>query len=141
MDEEGCHEIKIRVRYKDTDRMGVVYYGNYLTFFEVGRAEYMRSLGYPYSHLEAKGYQLVVTEAAAKYYGNVGYDAQITVKTTVTDLQGARMRFDYHLFDEGGHLLVHGHTVHACINSNLKPVRIPADLKEILQERVVHQNP
>ena len=54
MNENGWHQTKIRVRYKDTDCMGVVYYGNYLTYFEVGRAELMRKLGFPYSNLESK---------------------------------------------------------------------------------------
>jgi len=63
MSENDWHETKIRVRYKDTDRMGVVYYGNYLTYFEIGRAELMRDLGFPYSAFESDGYSLVVTEA------------------------------------------------------------------------------
>ena len=60
------HETQIRIRYKDTDRMGVVYYGNYLTFFEVGRAELMRDLGFSYARAEKDGYSLMVTEANVK---------------------------------------------------------------------------
>ena len=115
----------MRVRYKDTDRMGVVYYGNYLTFFEVGRAEYMRALGYPYAELEGKGSALAVIEASAKYFSNVGYDELITVKTTVTDIGRVRLRFDYEVFSEDKTLLVTGYTVHACINNDRKPSKIP----------------
>ena len=136
MTEDGWHETKIRVRYKDTDRMGVVYYGNYLTFFEIGRAEFMRELGFPYSKLEAKGYNLVVIEAAAKYHSNVGYDSLITVKTMIAYLRGVRLRFNYEVFGEDNCLLVSGHTVHACINSIMKPVKIPAELRNIIEDKV-----
>ena len=115
--------------------MGVVYYGNYLTFFEVGRAEFMRDLGLSYSDLEAKGYNLVVTEAAARYHGNVGYDALITVKTAIADLRKVRVRFEYKIVSEDDILLVSGHTAHACMNSDQKPIRIPPDLMRIMEER------
>ena len=134
--EDGWHETKIRVRYKDTDRLGVVYYGNYLTFFEVGRAEFMRDLGFPYSKLEADGYSLVVIEAGAKYHDNAGYDALLTVNTMMTELRPVRMRFDYRVRAEDGRLLVSGHTVHACVNARKKPTRIPADLRTFIEERL-----
>jgi acyl-CoA thioester hydrolase len=136
MDGGGWHETKIRVRYKDTDRLGVVYYGNYLTFFEVGRAEFMRDLGYPYSKVEAEGFNLVVTEAAVKYHGNVGYDSLVTVKTMIAEARGARVQFDYRVFSEDEKLLVTGHTVHGCINAGKKPSRIPPGLKAILEEKM-----
>jgi len=134
--EDGWHETKIRVRYKDTDRMGVVYYGNYLTFFEIGRAELMRDLDLPYSKLEAEGYTLVVTEAAAKYHGNVGYDALVTVRTRIAEQRGARVRFDYEMISEEKKLLVTGHTVHGCINSAMKPTRFPEGLRKLIQEKL-----
>jgi len=137
MTEKKWHSTNIRVRYKDTDRMGVVYYGNYLTFFEVGRSEYMRELGFPYSELEGKGYTLVVTEAAAKYHGNVGYDSIVTVKTAITELKRVTMRFDYEIISEENNLLVTGHTVHACLNSSLKPIRMPADMIKKMEERLI----
>ncbi len=128
MIENEWHSTDIRVRYKDTDRMGVVYYGNYLTFFEVGRAEHMRALGLPYSELEGKGHSLAVIEASARYFSNVGYDSVVTVKTAITLIKRARLRFDYEIYSEDNRLLVTGHTVHACINSGQKPVRIPQEI-------------
>lgn len=125
MIENGWHATQTRVRYKDTDRMGVVYYGNYLTFFEVGRAEYMRALGYSYAELEGKGSALAVIEASAKYHANVGYDELITVKTSVTDIGRVRLRFDYEIYSDDNTLLVTGFTVHACVNNEKKPSRIP----------------
>ena len=136
MSENNWHETNIRVRYKDTDRMGVVYYGNYLTFFEVGRAELMRDLGFPYSAFEGDGYSLVVTEAQAKYHANVGYDSLVTVKTKISDVRPVRVRFDYEVVDEHCKLLVSGHTVHACVNSNSKPMGIPFELKRIMEQKL-----
>ena len=138
MSENDWHETKIRVRYKDTDRMGVVYYGNYLTYFEIGRAELMRDLGFPYSAFESDGYSLVVTEANAKYHSNVGYDTLVTVRTKISDLRLVRVSFKYEIVDEQYGLLVSGYTVHACINSNSKPMRIPPELREIMEENLNH---
>ena len=136
MSENDWHETKIRVRYKDTDRMGVVYYGNYLTYFEIGRAELMRDLGFPYSTFESDGYILVVIEANAKYHSNVGYDTLVTVKTKITDLRLVRVSFKYEIVDEQYGLLVSGYTVHACINSNSKPMKIPPELRKIMAENL-----
>ncbi len=131
--EDGWHSTTVRVRYKDTDQMGVVYYGNYLTFFEVGRAEFMRALGYSYSRLESEGYQLVVTEALVKYHANVGYDELVTIKASVSEVGRVRLRFDYEVYDDSGRLLAEGHTVHACLNSEERPTRLPGALKRLLQ--------
>jgi len=117
--------------------MGVVYYGNYFTFFEIGRSEYMRELGFPYSRLESEGYSLVVTEAEAKYHANVGYDSLIRVKTAITELRKVRLRFDYEVISENNIRLVTGHTTHACLNSNQKLVKIPPEMMRIMEERVI----
>jgi acyl-CoA thioester hydrolase len=93
----------------------------------------MRELGYPYSRVEKEGHNLVVAEAAAKYHANVGYDALIRVKTTIGEVKGASVRFDYRVVGEDGRLLVTGHTLHACINSAQKPIRIPAELKRVME--------
>ncbi len=126
------HETVARILYKDTDRMGVVYYGNYLTFFEMGRTELMRHIGLANSALEARGYILPVVEAAVAYKGNVGYDEIITIETTISKATRVRVRFDYRVLDEGGRLLVTGHTVHACLNSSLKPARLPEALLAVI---------
>jgi acyl-CoA thioester hydrolase len=140
MTDNGWHNTKVRIRYKDTDRMGVVYYGNYLTFFEVGRTEYMRELGFPYCELEGKGYSLAVTEAAAKYHGNVGYDSLITIKTAISELKRVTVRFAYEILSEENKLLVTGHTVHACLNESNKPIRMPADLIKQMEQRIIEKH-
>ncbi|MBN2060962.1 MAG: acyl-CoA thioesterase [Deltaproteobacteria bacterium] len=134
MIKNGWHQTKFRVRYKDTDCMGVVYYGNYLTFFETGRTEMLRELGFPYSNLESEGYRLPVTEAFARYHGNVGYDAQIIISTAIANVSKIRVQFNYRIHSEEDILLVEGHTVHACINSDMKPSRIPDKIKAVLEE-------
>ena len=140
MIEKGWHTTQIRVRYKDTDRMGVVYYGNYLTFFEVGRAEYMRAVGYPYSELEGKGSALAVIEASAKYLANVGYDEVIHVKTSIKEIGRVRLRFEYEIYSDNNTLLVTGFTVHACVNNEKKPVRIPDILIKAVKKITDNQN-
>ena len=134
MSDNGWYDIDIRIRYKDTDRMGVVYYGNYLTFFEVGRTEFMRSRGIRYADLEALGYSLAVVETGAKYHGNVGYDALVTVRTRITQRGKARLGFDYEVFDQNGSLLVRGFTVHAFLNSNGKVAKIPERVLEVIKQ-------
>jgi acyl-CoA thioester hydrolase len=93
-------------------------------------------LGFPYAEIEADGYILVVTEASAKYHANVGYDSEVTVKTKIAKVKNASIRFNYEVVDEAGKLLVSGHTVHACLNSGLRPVRIPADLKKVINKNI-----
>jgi acyl-CoA thioester hydrolase len=134
--DDNWHETDVRIRYKDTDRMGVVYYGNYLTFFEVGRTEYMRSLGRPYSDLETNGYTLAVTDATAKYHSNVGYDALITVKTRISKLTRVHVRFSYLVVDAEDKVLVSGETGHACVNDRMKACRMPRDLLQSLEEAI-----
>jgi acyl-CoA thioester hydrolase len=140
MKRDGWHSTDIRIRYKDTDRMGVVYYGNYLTFFEVGRSEYMRELGFPYSEMEGKGYSLVVTEADAKYHGNVGYDDIITVKTAIIELKRISVRFAYEVTSQENRILVTGHTGHACLNPAGKPIRIPVEITDKMKDRIVKKD-
>ena len=130
--ENKWHRTQTRVRYKDTDQMGVVYYGNYLTFFEIGRAELMRHLGFSYSDLENGGYTLVVTEAVAKYHANVGYDSLITIMTKIGEIRAVRLRFDYKVVDQAGRLLVSGHTVHACLDRDQKISKLPEELRTVL---------
>ncbi len=117
---------KIRVRYADTDKMGVVYNGNYLTFFEVGRTELMRNSGLPYTELEKAGYMLPLVESHINYKQSAFYDDILEVKAVI-DLSELRatLRFDYEI-RVGEGLVATGWTVHTFIKTdNLKPVRPP----------------
>jgi len=126
-------ETSIRVRYADTDTMGVVYYGTYPIYFEVGRAEYMRSKGFPYRKLEATGFHLVVVYLEAKYYNTAAYDDLLTVRTCVAELKSRGLTFHYEIFRDGG-LIVEGKTKHICTNSDKKTVVLPPSLFETLKD-------
>ncbi len=121
-----------RVIYGDTDNMGVVYYGQYLRFFEVGRNEYMRARGLPYREVERRGLILPVTEARCRYLRPARYDDLVTVETWVERARGARVVFGYRLRNEGGDLLAEGHTEHGSVNRDGRPVRLSPDLIEAL---------
>lgn len=93
-----------RVRYADTDQMGIVYYGNYGRFYEIGRAEMVRRLGFPYVELEKRGIGMPVYSVEAKYRSVLRYDELITIETTLKELPGARIEFYHRIFGEGGNL-------------------------------------
>jgi acyl-CoA thioester hydrolase len=87
--------------------------------------------------MEALGYSLVVVEAAAKYHSNVGYDSLVTVQTAITRLKRATIRFEYKVVSQDEILLVSGHTLHACVRSNQKPIRIPEEIKRVIEKNVL----
>jgi len=113
----------LRVRYKDTDQMGIVYYANYFVWFEVGRSDYLRSLGMSYKSLEQSEIFLPVIEAYCEYKYPARYDDELRVVTTLKMLQEVKLGFQYEIFrlDEGM-LLVKGETVHAFVNKKGKPL-------------------
>ncbi|MBF8983343.1 acyl-CoA thioesterase [Lutibacter sp. B2] len=113
----------IRVRYEETDQMGVVYYGNYYTWFEVGRTEFFRSLGYTYAQLEEEGIILPVIESQCSYKDSAKYDDELSIRTTIKNLKGVRLEFQYEVIRKKDEtILATGSTTHAFVNKNLKPV-------------------
>ena len=127
-------ETNIRVRYADTDQMGFVYYANYLEWFEVGRTEFFRLIGIPYTEIEKKGLILPVIEAYLKFKKPAKYDQLITVKTILKEIPKAKLKVFYLIYnDDIKDLLVEGHTVHGFLDSGKKPVRIPLWIKNILE--------
>jgi acyl-CoA thioester hydrolase len=100
------------VRYAETDQMGIVYYGNYAQYFEVGRVESMRQLGYSYKEMEAEGVILPVVEMHIKYLRSAVYDDLLTIKTTLQEMpHDHRITFLQEVFNEAGKLLTSGHVV------------------------------
>jgi acyl-CoA thioester hydrolase len=126
-------DVPIRVRYADTDMMGVVYYGNYSVFFEIGRSEYMRQKGFTYREFETLGYHLVVVGMEAKYYNSATYDDLLIVKTRISELQSRGLTFHYTIYRDET-IIVEGKTRHLCINANKKPVIIPPLLLNVLRD-------
>jgi acyl-CoA thioester hydrolase len=114
-----------RVIYGDTDQMGVVYYANYLVFFERGRCDFMRARGFDYAGLEREGSFLPVVDAAVKYVKPARFDDLLTIETTLEELGRSSLRFTYRVL-RGEELLCTGHTRHACVNREGRPVRLPA---------------
>ena len=114
-----------RVLYGDTDQMGVVYYANYLRFFEGARNEWIRGLGVPYTEIEKRGIMLPVVDAAVKYARPAKYDDVLEIALVVTHTR-VRVRFDYVVRRAGEEApLVTGHTVHVCLGREGRVVRAP----------------
>jgi len=128
---ENASKLKIRVLYADTDKMGVVYHGNYFRWFEAGRANYMRLRGTRYSEIEQGGVFLPIVEAHAEYLRPAAYDEVLDVLAWVSDIGRAQLKFSY-LISRGGKELVRGYTRHAAVNGEGKPVRLPAGIPEAL---------
>ena len=120
---------QINVRYAETDMMGVVYHGNYLPWFEVGRTTLLKECGLPYRELEAQGYLLPVIELAMKFHKPALYDDTVTVITQLRERPLLRIRLEYEV-RRGDELLVSGFTIHGFISKKGEPVRPPAAFTE-----------
>lgn len=128
------HRFALRVRYGDTDQMGWVYYGNYLRWFEIGRAEMLRSMGRSYAAVEREdGVLLPVMEARCRYRRGARYDELVTIETGVLELTRARVRFGYRVLGEDGALCAFGTTEHCFTTADAKLVRLPAELQSLLE--------
>ena len=122
------HEAKLRVRYRETDAQGIVNNADYLSYFEVGRVEWLRAAGLSYRKLEKEGYGLVVVEALARYKRPALFDDELTVRTELTELKRASLSFGYTVL-RGDEVLVTGRTLHGCMDLTTgKPRRLPATL-------------
>ena len=123
---------RVRVRYAETDKMGVVYYANYLVWFEVARADLLRSLGWSYREMEIAGISLPVIEAHCHYLRPARYDDEIEVKTEGRMLSPVRMEFEYTVVrSQDGTIAAEGKTVHAALDASGKPCRLPARVREV----------
>lgn len=120
----------LRVRYQETDQMGVVYHANYLNWFEVGRTEMIRELGMPYQGLETRGLLLPVIEADLKFRAPARYDDLVTIDTKIVELTSLRIRFAYEI-KRGEEMLVTGGTQHVWLNQDWKPVRIDREVPDL----------
>jgi acyl-CoA thioester hydrolase len=121
-----CAETSIRVRYAETDQMGVVYYANYLVWMEVARVEYCRQAGFEYRDMEAHGAVLAVTEAKCQYRASARFDDEVRILTRVTESRSRSIRFAYEMrraSDEK--LLAVGETLHAVCDRQGKMIRMP----------------
>lgn len=133
MAERAPEIITIRVRYAETDKMGVVYHANYFTWFEIGRCELLRAIGRSYRDMEASGIGLPVIEAHCEYKSPARYDDELVVKTKGTLLSPARVGFEYEISRPvDGTINAIGRTVHAAIDTTGRPCRLPDYIRELL---------
>jgi|SRR5690606_10405947 acyl-CoA thioester hydrolase, YbgC/YbaW family len=127
-------ETKVRVRYAETDQMGYVYYGNYATYYEVGRVELFRSLGFSYKALEDRGIILPVMELHSRFFKPARYDQELTVRVHLREKPAVKIRFEYELFNQEGELINTGDTVLVFVDMKRnKPCLAPRDFLERLQ--------
>ena len=128
------HDTTVRVRYAETDQMGVVYHANYLIWFEVGRVELMRALGIEYKRMEADDdCHIVVADVRCRYHHSARYDEVLRVRTRITESRNRIVKFAYQVFrDTDGQLLATGETTHIICGSNGKPKLLPEKYRAIL---------
>ena len=127
--------IEARVRYAETDQMGVVYHSNYLNYLELGRVEWLRSLGYSYAELEKRGVLLPVVHAELNYRFPARYDELIRVETEVSSIGKSSIEFSSQLYNENDALLLEGKIKLVCLNAEtFKPISIPVDLRNLMGE-------
>lgn len=128
------HTVTARVRYGETDQMGVVYHARYLEYFETARTELLRAAGLAYAEMERRGIFLVVTEAACRYRSPAHYDDILRIRARVAALGKASVRFEYDIRREGhGSLVAEGHTELASVDARKRPVRLPEEVAGLLR--------
>ncbi len=128
----------LRVRYGETDQMGYCYYGNYAQYFEVGRVEALRELGLSYRRMEEQGIMLPVSEFNVRYLAPAFYDDQLKIVTHVRSVTGARILFDYEIFNEAGQKIATASTTLVFVNrENMRPTAPPPAFLNLLEHYAV----
>ena len=129
------HDTQIRVLYRDTDKMGVVYHANYIVFYEAARNEMFRAIGLPYTLLEQMNIAMPIVEVESKYKAPAYYDDLLTVRATVKELPEVRAVVEYEVFNEAGTVINTGKTVLGYVNMERKrPCRAPKECIDELQK-------
>jgi len=128
------HDTKVRVRYAETDQMGVVYHANFLIWFEVGRVELMRALGVEYKKMEKEDdCHIVVADAHCRYHHSAFYDEELRIRTRIAESRNRLVKFSYEVFrDADSTLLASGHTIHVICGSNGRPKLLPEKYRRIM---------
>ena len=128
-------EIQLRVRYSETDQMGVVYHSNYLNYLELSRVEWLRDLGFSYAELEKNGVLLPVVHASLNYRSPAHYDDLLRIESRVSEMGGSSIEFQNEIYNERGVLLVQAVVRLVCIQSGtFKPIPVPSYLRELIEK-------
>ena len=132
---ELLHETQIRVTYKDTDRMGYSYYGNYPTYYEIGRTEFLRELDLTYKQLEDDGFLLPIVKMNIQYLKPARYDDLLTIKTYYKKLHSVKVEFEYEIFNSKQELINKGYTLLAFVNvETRKPTQAPQYYLDVMNK-------
>lgn len=127
-------ESRVRVRYAETDQMGIAYYANYFVWFEVGRSQYCNDCGFSYRDMEREtGLFLIVAEASCRYRNPARYEDELIIRTTVTEATRRTVRFSYEIEREGGVAVAIGETLHVLINAEGRPSSFPEKYLSLLR--------
>jgi acyl-CoA thioester hydrolase len=132
------HSIQLRVRYSETDQMSYVYYGNYASYFEVARVEAFRHIGFSYKEMEEAGILMPVLEYKTKYIKPAKYDDLLTIKVSIKEKPGIKIKFEYEVFNESDILLNTAETTLVFINKMGKPVLPPAIFMNYFEKYFQH---
>lgn len=125
---------QVKVRYAETDQMGVAYYANYLVWFEVGRSQYCNDCGFSYRDMEREtGLFLIVAEARCRYRTPARYEDELIVKTSISELTRRTIRFSYEIERADGEPIAAGETLHVLINSEGRPSSFPEKYTSMLR--------
>ncbi len=129
-------DTKLRVRYAETDQMGVVYYANYLVYFEVGRAEFVRKRGFSYDEMEKNaGSYLIVAQSQCRYRRSLRYDNEFVVRTRIKELRKRTVTFAYQILDPSDDsVFAEGETVHVVTDRSGRPKSFPAEFLHFFQD-------
>ncbi len=129
------YDYKVRVRYAETDQMGVVYHGNYAQYFEIGRVEWLRSLGVSYKQMEELGVMLPVVSLTMNYKRPAKYDEDLTIRTIFKECSGVKIEFDYELYNEKNELLTTAYSMLVFVDMKTgKPILPPEYIIEKLKD-------
>lgn len=133
--------IEVRVRYAETDAMGIVYHANHLVWYEMGRVDWLDRLGLPYREIEARGVSLPVVELACRYLAPARFDERLTLATRLVGTTRARARFGYRLLGPDGLLLAEAYSDHGVVDRAMHPIRLPDWFRERLPSSIPRPSP
>jgi acyl-CoA thioester hydrolase len=133
----NLHEVQVRVRYSETDQMGVVYHGNYVPYFEIGRVEWLRNKGIAYKSLEENGIALPIVSMTLNYKKPARYDDLLTIKTSLKSYAGVKIAFECEIYSEQNELLTTASFLLVFVDIKTgRPILPPSDILEIIKEFV-----
>ena len=129
------HDSRTRVRYKETDQMGIAHHANYIVWYEIGRTDLCRAAGFPYTEIERRGYLLVVAEVTCRYRTPFRYDDEVVIRTHLADLGSRAIRFGYQLLSVDGTVHAEGSSHHIWVDGGTRrPVRADGEVVAAFRE-------